>query len=403
MLERPHRALYAAFDRFPSRKGAAIHIDRFARALFDELGGGALFVLGGPDLPAHQVEGPIEIVRFTSQLDNFLERALGYGRWLARMVACLDGSLEIAHFRDPWSGAAVALRDRRYSAVYEVNALPSIELPSLFPLLGPRTLDKIRRMELDCCDAADLIVTPSQTTAGLLASLGVGEAKIRVIPNGAELDAPAPRPDDAPEHYLLYFGAAQRWQGIDMLLRAFARLADFESLRLVICASRDSRAWKPYEKLAAKLGVAERIVWKYALRESELAPWRQHAAVAVAPLTDCPRNTVQGCAPLKILESMASGAAVVASDVSPVREIVEDRHDAWLVHPDRPAELARAIRILLEQPDRARILGANARRTIAERFTWEHSTSALRHEYRRLMSKGAATDERVEDLQVTRR
>ena len=403
MFERPHRALYAAFDRFPSRKGAAIHIDRFARTLFDELHGGALVVLGGPDLPAHQVEENIEIVRFTPLLDNFLERALAYGRWLARMVAKLDDSLEICHFRDPWSGVAIALRNRRYAVVYEVNAFPSIELPSLFPALGPRTLEKIRRTELDCCDAADLIVTPSKTTAKLLVSLGVDDAKIRVIPNGADLDAPVPRPDDAPESYILYFGAAQRWQGIDVLLRAFARLADFESLRLVICASRDSRAWKPYEKLAAKLGVAERIVWQYALRESELAPWRQHATVAVAPLTDCPRNVVQGCAPLKILEAMASGVAVVASNVPPVCEIVEDRRDAWLVHPDRPAELARAIRILLEQPERAALLGANARRTIEERLTWEHSTSALRNEYRRLMQKGAATDERVENLQVTGR
>ena len=57
------RALYAAFDRFPSRKGSAVHIDRFARALFEHAGGGLLYVLGGEGLPAYQREGEVEIVR----------------------------------------------------------------------------------------------------------------------------------------------------------------------------------------------------------------------------------------------------------------------------------------------------------------------------------------------------
>lgn len=395
MFQRPHRALYAAFDRFPSRKGAAIHIDRFARCLFETFNGGALAVLGGTGLSAHQVEGECEIVRFPFAIENFLERALAFGHWLGRRVDELEGSLELAHFRDPWSGAAIALRtNRKYSTVYEVNALPSIELPSLFPALTPRTLDKIRATELACCDAADAIVTPSRTTASFLESLSVARTKIEVIPNGAEIAPDASRPDDAPETYLLYFGAAQPWQGIDTLLRAFARLADFPSLRLVICASNESKQWRMYARLVAKLNVTDRIVWRYALDESELAKWRQHAAISVAPLTDSPRNVVQGCAPLKIVESMASGVAVVASDVPPVRELIRDRFNGWLVHPERPAELARALRILLEHPQLARELGANARRTIEEQFTWERSTAALRGVYARRasarVSKGVA-------------
>jgi glycosyltransferase involved in cell wall biosynthesis len=331
---------------------------------------------------------------------NFLDRALRFGAWLAQHVERMEP--RVAHFRDPWSGAPLALRPHAYATVYEVNALPSIELPSLFPDLGPKTLEKIRRLELDCCAAADVIVTPSHTTAALLERLGVNAAKIEVIPNGADLDAPAPRPHDAPPQYLLYFGAAQPWQGIDTLLRAFARLQDYEELRLVLCASRDSRAWRMYARLAERLGIAGRIVFKYALEELELARWRQHALVSVAPLTDCERNVVQGCAPLKILESMASGTAVVASDLPPVREIIDDRHNGWLVHPERPAELARTIRILIDHPERARELGENARRTIAERFTWERSTEALRRAFASV-TKGAAALASVEGVPVPQR
>ena len=122
-----HEALYASFDRFPSRKGSAVHIDRFARALFAHAGGGLLYVLGGDGLPPYQREAEVEIVRFSRPTDNYLERALAFS---ARLEALLDqdgGALRLAHFRDPWSGMAVVQRD--LATVYEVNGLPSVELP----------------------------------------------------------------------------------------------------------------------------------------------------------------------------------------------------------------------------------------------------------------------------------
>jgi len=366
--------LYAAFDRFPSRKGAAIHIDRFARTLFDVFDGGALFVLGENHLPRHQRDGNVEIVRFVSDIDNFLERSMSFTAALARAVDELAPALEVAHFRDPWSGAAIALRPHDYACVYEVNALPSIELPVVFDAIAPRTLDKIRALERACCDAADVIITPSHTTAAYLDS-----PKVRVIPNGSDLDTPKPRPID--EQYLLYFGAPQAWQGIDTLLRAFARLADFTQLRLAIIGSHESRAWRSYERLAEKLNIADRIIWKFAMDEPELSAWRQHAYLSVAPLTDCPRNSVQGCAPLKIVESMGSGTAVVASDLAPVREVITHRENGWLVHPERPDELARALRILLDHPQLVRDLGVRARETILRDFTWNAALAALRHVY----------------------
>ena len=381
------RALYAAFDRFPSRKGAAIHIDRFARALFAEFGHGCLYVLGGPHLPARQIEGEAEIIRFSEDVPNFLERAMAFGAQLARAVAEHASTLEICHYRDPWSGAAIVRGDRTYATLFEVNALPSIEIPYLFPAVGPKTLEKVRSLEMRCLEDADLVITPSLTTASFLSSLGIPKEKVRVIPNGADLDQSRPRPADAPDDYLLYFGSPQSWQGVDTLLRAFALLADFENLRLVICASRDGHAWKRHQKLASRLELDQRIIWKYALEEEDLSAWRQHALVSVAPLTDCSRNTTQGCAPLKILESMASGVAVVASNVAPVRELITDRRDGWLVHPERPSELARALRILLDDRALAQRLGAEARRTIESRFTWSRSLEMLRGEYQRL--KGA--------------
>jgi glycosyltransferase involved in cell wall biosynthesis len=369
----PHRALYAAFDRFPSRKGSGVHIAHFARALFDWAGGGVLYALGGDDLPAWQVEGDVEIVRFAGKIDNFLERTIAFG---ARLAALLDEmpKLEIAHFRDPWSGLPII--ERGCATVYEVNALPSIELPFAYPSVAPRTLEKIERLEQMVLERADAVVVPANTIRDLL--LGRGVKNITVIPNGADLWSAAAEPPLS--DYFIYFGALQEWQGIETLFRAFARLRDLP-VRLVVCSSHDTRYAKAYVRLAEKLEIADRVVWKTALSPEELQPWLQHAVASVAPLSDCARNVVQGCSPLKVLESMAAGVAVIASDLPAVRELITDRVEGLLVPPDRPPALARAMRIAFQYPELRRALGARGRERIERSLTWAHATRRLQEVY----------------------
>ena len=382
----PHRVLYAAFDRFPSRKGSAVHIDRFARAAFESFGGGLLYVLGGEGLPPYQREdGGVEIVRFSHDEPHFLARALHYGARLEALLDELDDSLEVCHFRDPWSGLPIVERaEAGYATVYEVNGLPSIELPFLYPAIPPATLERVAELEQRCLDRADAVVVPARTIAAALRARGVPDERLHLIPNGADLPEPTSRPADAPERYLLYFGALQPWQGVDTALRALARLRDLEDLELVVCSSVHRRRAKPYRRLAEKLEVAERVRWHFALPEEELAPWREHAELSLAPLRDCSRNTAQGCAPLKLLESMASGTPVVASNLPAVRELVADGEHGRLVHPDRPGELARAIRVLLDYPDQLAAMGPAARERVAARFTWGASTGALQDVYNTL-------------------
>ncbi len=388
MLQNPPRSLYAAFDRFPTRKGASTHIARFAPCLFEHAGGGLLYVLGdgAPDsasatLPVHQREGEIEIVRFSRPIENVLQRALAYGAYLDRLLDGADGALRITHFRDPWSGVPLVAREHHYASVYEVNALPSIELLHAYPSIAPRTLEKIRADELLCLDRCSHVVTPSQTTRALLESLGVARDKITVTPNGADLPPPMPRPSEAPARYLIYFGALQSWQGIDTLLRAFARLADLD-LSLVICGSQRSRDARRAERFAERLALGSRIVWHWALSTRELAPWVEHAELSLAPLRECARNVTQGCAPLKILESLAAGVPVVASNLPPVRELIDDGAEGRLIAPDRPAELARAIRVLSAYPERRRAMGERGRARVARDFSWEGSLARLRAVYR---------------------
>jgi glycosyltransferase involved in cell wall biosynthesis len=377
-----HRALYAAFDRFPSRKGSAVHTDQFARTLFEQAGGGLLYVLGGDGLPPYQREGRVEVVRYSRPAQHLLERAAGFGARLDQLLERLAPSLALAHFRDPWGGLPIVERTgHSYVTVYEVNGLPSIELPFAYPLPAS-LLERIASLEQRCLDGADCVVTPSEVTAARLRARGVPAERLHVIPNGASLPSePAPAPPDVPARYLLYFGALQAWQGVDTALRALARLRDIDGLELVVCASVHQRRAKPYRKLAEKLDVSDRVRWHFALPDEELASWREHAALSLAPLRDCSRNSLQGCSPLKIIESMAAGVPVVASDLPAVRELMVDGTHGRLVSADRPDELARVIRVLLDYPERLAQMGEAARAHVAAELTWKRSTDRLRDVY----------------------
>jgi glycosyltransferase involved in cell wall biosynthesis len=57
-----------------------------------------------------------------------------------------------------------------------------------------------------------------------------------------------------------------------------------------------------------------------------------------------------------------------------------------LVAADRPAELARAIRVLLEYPDAARAMGERGRRRVAEEFSWATTRAKMATIYRSISS-----------------
>jgi glycosyltransferase involved in cell wall biosynthesis len=377
-----------------------------AAALFDSFGGGLLGVLGGGELPRYQWEPDpgIEIARFAENIPNLIDRAEAYSAWVAAHLAPHRSTLRVCHVRDPWSALPVVnLDERGYAVVYEVNGLPSIELAHTWPHAAPDTLAKIAQLEDFCLGRADAVVVPSGVIGEALRSRGVPDGKITLVPNGADLPPrPGPRrfrgpsgqsgphgrsgPHGTSDGYIVYVGALQPWQGIDVLLRAYARLADLTGLALVICSSVPERRARPLRRLAERLGVADRIVWNFTLPHEEVAAWLAGAAVSVAPLTGCARNVDQGCAPLKILESMAAGTPVVASDLPAVRELMSDGVHGRLVSPDRPAELARAIRVLLEYPDAARAMGERGRRRVAEDFSWAATREKMAAIYRSVCS-----------------
>ena len=397
-----HRALYAAFDRVPSAKGASIHIAHAVRSLARAAGDTLLASLADPRLPEAEREGGIEVLRLAAGAPDLVERVRLYRHSLAGLIEAERACLRICHFRDPWSGIPILDAAGPWRTVYEVNGLPSIEMPYRYPAVAARTLERIRAMERRCLDEADFILTPSAMIARNLASLGVDPARITVVPNGADLPEPCARPFDAPARYFLYFGALQPWQGVGAAIAALPRIADL-GIPLVICSSQRPSIGRALQARAARLGVDHLLHWRHELPREELAPWVAHAIASLAPLTESPRNLAQGCCPLKILESMAAGTPVIASDLAPVRELVAHGRHGLLVRAGKPEQLGRAMRALADEPAARDAMGRRGRARIARHYTWRRIEARLERWYRDTVLAEKRTDRRHEGTQPWQR
>jgi glycosyltransferase involved in cell wall biosynthesis len=78
-----------------------------------------------------------------------------------------------------------------------------------------------------------------------------------------------------------------------------------------------------------------------------------------------------------VIESMALGLPIVATDLEPVREVVEDGRCALLVPPRAPRAIASAISSLFADRDQAQALGSTGREIFLRRFTLQRSTERM--------------------------
>ncbi|MGQ9730197.1 MAG: glycosyltransferase [Candidatus Zipacnadales bacterium] len=90
--------------------------------------------------------------------------------------------------------------------------------------------------------------------------------------------------------------------------------------------------------------------------------------------------------PLAVVEAAAAGLPIIATEVGGIPEIITHDHDGLLVPPGNSQALAEAIQRLIDNPDQARKLGENARRTAFERFSAEKMAQAYLELYKALLA-----------------
>lgn len=381
--------LYTAFDIVPSPKGASTHILHNLRGLVN--GGHSVHLITPNDglLPPEDTIEGARVMRIPQDLsDNFLARAVHFGKSVAAHLAIHPG-YEIVHFRNIWDGFQIAQNKRKigYKTLFEVNGLPSIELKYHYPGMDSELLAKIKEQEIATLHLADAIICPSNVTRDYIASLGLDRKRVTVIPNGvspSDFSITSLPSREGREPVLLYIGTLADWQGLDIVIKALPKIIESRPVKLHIVGRGRSRQRKMLAKQIRKLGLEDHVIVQPAVPHHEIPELIAKADICVAPLALNDRNVTQGACPIKVLEYMAAGRPLLASNMPIVRELVRDDVDGLLFSPNDPEDLARQANLLLRDMELSQRLAESAAAHVREKFTWHESQKKLLKVYERL-------------------
>jgi phosphatidylinositol alpha-mannosyltransferase len=217
------------------------------------------------------------------------------------------------------------------------------------------------------------------------ARMGRGNG-VRVVPNGVDVDLFAkaePRSDLPPGRRILWVGRLDRQKGFPVAVRAFAELAGElpDVWFVVVGEGRDRMAVAnvPEE-------IRRRILMLGSVPHRALPAHHAGADVFVSAAVG------QESFGLVLVEAMAAGVPVVATDIPGYREVARDGVDALLVEPRDSGALAGAIRRVLAEPATAAGL-AGSGRARAETFRWSAVVSGLEDAYREaIATRGTAAN-----------
>jgi glycosyltransferase involved in cell wall biosynthesis len=321
-------------------------------------------------------------------LDRALNRYYFYPAYLDRHIRDFD----VFHVTDH-SYAHVARnlpRDRTVVTCHDLDAFQSILHPEeqrrskIFRELFKRTFDAMVR--------ASCIICPSQATKDeLLNNRIVCGDKIHVVPNGidreffvtsnraAEEKVTAYLPRHLNKTYLLHVGSNVPRKNIEFLLHLFARIRSrWPDLHLVRVGDDFTRQQSEQIQDLNLAGAITKLPW---LTTAELSATYRLVAMTLQP------SLREGFG-LPVAEALASGTAVVASDIPALREV-----GGAAAFFCRPGDLSawtettlHVLDLLSDLESNLRIKSAN--RWHASRFSWSSHARETANIYRRMIGRG---------------
>jgi len=204
------------------------------------------------------------------------------------------------------------------------------------------------------------VVLASYTEAA--ATVAAAGVRPRLVPHGVDLDRfHASAPPDGARTELLAVGRFVAKKGFGVLLEAVARVQRDVHLRLV----GDGALRAQLVDDVRRLGLDARVTVEPRRAHDALPACYAAADVVVVPSVVDGSGDRDGL-PNVVLEAMASGRPVVASDVGAIASGVRDGATGRLVPPYDADALAEAITELVDRPDLRRAFGTRAR-AVAER------------------------------------
>jgi glycosyltransferase involved in cell wall biosynthesis len=192
--------------------------------------------------------------------------------------------------------------------------------------------------------------------------------------------ASLPEPFRADGLKILYLGGIMRGRGLEEAIHATALLPD---ARLIMMGPVVRPMYQEgFAKLAADLGIADRVYFVPPVPPEAVTAVASHATVGLAMINNICLSYFYSL-PNKIFESMHAGLPVVASDFPEIKRIVEGYEVGVTCDPEDAAAIAAAIRRVLSDPVKYEQMRENAR-AAAGLFTWDREAEKLVALYARI-------------------
>lgn len=211
-----------------------------------------------------------------------------------------------------------------------------------------------------------LIFESAYAAASYEAAIGRGQAQRRVIHNGlrpSDFAGIAPNSDAAD---LLFIGEMRELKGVDVLLRAIARLDAHDARLVTAVLVGDGPDRVRFEGVARELGLEKRVRFTGAMPAAEAFPLGRNVVVP----------SFKESLPYVVLEAAATGRPLIATQVGGIPEIVAGT-DTPLVPPGDDAALAAAIEGVLADTAASADKARRLKSSIAERFTVERMAASI--------------------------
>jgi glycosyltransferase involved in cell wall biosynthesis len=409
---RPIRLRVALLSYRSDRKvgGQGVFTRNIAAALAKR--GHHVTILSGPPYP--EVPEGVRLVTLPS-LDLFAKPLLGrYALRWRHLRSWTDTAEYFGHitgkFMEPWSfsrraAAWLKLHARQFDVVLDNQSLGYglLEINKTLPLAavihhpirrdlemqlasqpdwGRRLLARrwygFVAMQEAVSRRLDQVVTVSQLSAGEIAGcMGVDTARIAVVPLGVDQEVFWPRPHRAGRLRIMTTASADvPLKGLRYLLLAFAGLlVDWPQLELVIVGRRRPG---PTQDLVAQLAIGGSVIFLQDLSSEEMAVQYSGATICVVP------SLYEGFG-LPVVEAMASGTPVIATDGGALPEVVGDA--GIIVPAGDAAALGAAIDALLRDQDRRQALAALGLARVQARYHWRRVGEAYERLLRDVIAK----------------
>jgi glycosyltransferase involved in cell wall biosynthesis len=310
--------------------------------------------------------------RFTRWLD------LPYARLAARL------GLDVVHHPNQFGGLALPRSVRQVASLHDLSPLQHSEWHRASRVLRHRLL--LRR----ALARADAVVVDAPRTRDELVEAGlVARSRLTVVPLGVAPRFAATAADRSlplstaslPSPYVLSVGTLEPRKNLETLFEAVRRLHERGARVGLVIAGRPGWRWRDPRndaRFASLLPVTQVL---RDVPDDEL-PGLYAGAAAVA----CP-SWSEGFG-LPVLEALACGVPVVASNRVPAADLLPDL--TLRVPPDAPGELADALhRALHDEALRRRV--AERAPHVAQEFSWDRTALATLEVYRRVAAGAPAT------------